>query len=36
MANYFETYEILGDALEDLQDWESYEADMAESDPWAE
>ena len=33
----FEYYEIMGDAIEDVQEWEDYEADMATNpydDPW--
>lgn len=28
--------EIMGDMLDNLQAWFDYEADLAESDPWAE
>jgi hypothetical protein len=28
--------EIMGDMLDNLQEWLDYEADLAESDPWAE
>lgn len=34
MATYFETYEIIGDALDDLRDWDNFEADLAEEYPW--
>lgn len=27
--------EAIADLLADLADWEAYEADLAESDPWA-
>ena len=27
--------EVIADLLADLADWEAYEADLAESDPWA-
>ena len=27
--------EIMADLLEELAEWEAYEADMAEGDPWA-
>lgn len=29
-------YEIMGDYYDELADWDAYEADMAEGDPWAE
>ena len=28
--------EIMGDMLDNLQEWLDYEADLAESTPWAE
>lgn len=28
--------EIMGDMLDNLQEWLDYEADLAESDPWVE
>ena len=28
-------WEVLGDAMEEVTEWEAYEADLAESDPWA-
>lgn len=30
-----EQFEIMGDALEALQEWLDFEADLAEGDPWA-
>lgn len=27
--------EIMGDMLDNLQEWRDYEADIAKSDPWA-
>ena len=35
MAMTIEYFEVMGDALDELRDWEAYEADLAESDPWA-
>ena len=32
MAMTMEYFEVMGDAL---GDWEAYEADLAEGDPWA-
>lgn len=32
---YNDTWEIIGDAMEDLQDWDNFVADM-ETNPWAE
>ena len=29
-------WEILGDAWEEATEWEAYEADLADGDPWAE
>jgi hypothetical protein len=34
MAMTTEYLEVMGDALDELSDWEAYEADLAESDPW--
>jgi len=35
MAMTIEYFETMGDALDELRDWEAYEADIADSDPWA-
>lgn len=35
MAMTMEYFEVMGDALDELRDWEAYEADLAEGDPWA-
>ena len=35
MAMTIEYFEVMGDALDELRDWEAYEADLAEGDPWA-
>lgn len=32
---YADQMEAIADLLADLADWEAYEADLAESDPWA-
>jgi hypothetical protein len=29
-------WEVLADAMEEVAEWEAYEADLAEGDPWAE
>ena len=29
-------WEVLADVMEEVAEWEAYEADLAESDPWAE
>ena len=37
MFNNFNTidgWEIMGDAIEEVAEWEEYEADTAECDPW--
>lgn len=37
MMNYYwkDALEIMGDALAEVAEWEAFEADMAEGDPWA-
>ena len=35
MATSIEMMEIWGDAMDELRDWEAFEADLAEGDPWA-
>ena len=35
MAMTMEYFEVMGDALDELRDWEAFEADLAEGDPWA-
>lgn len=32
--NAIDGWEIMGDAIEEVADWEEFEADTAESDPW--
>lgn len=29
-------WEVLADAMEEVAEWEAYEADLADGDPWAE
>lgn len=31
----FVDWEVLADAMEEVAEWEAYEADLAEGDPWA-
>lgn len=31
-----EYWEMLSDAIDEVADWEAYEADLAKGDPWAE
>ncbi len=31
-----EYFEIMGDAMDEIAEWLDFEADLAESDPWAE
>lgn len=33
---YRDWLEIIGDIMEDIEDWLNFEADLAEGDPWAE
>lgn len=35
IITYKDQLEIMADLLEELAEWEAYEADMAEGDPWA-
>lgn len=35
MAMSIEYFETMGDIFDEFHDWEAYEADLAESDPWA-
>jgi hypothetical protein len=28
-------WEVLADAIEEVAEWEAYEADLTESNPWA-
>lgn len=32
---YRDYLEIMGDAMDEIAEWLAYEADLAESDPWA-
>lgn len=31
----FVDWEVLADAMEEVAEWEAYEADLADGDPWA-
>ena len=31
-----EYFEIMGDAMDEVAEWLDFEADLAESNPWAE
>ncbi len=31
-----EQFEIMADAMEEVQEWLDFEADLASGDPWAE
>ena len=35
MATSIEMMEIWGDAMDEVQEWMDFEADIAESNPWA-
>lgn len=35
MAYTMEYFEMMGDAMDEVQEWLDFEADLAESNPWA-
>ena len=35
IITYKDQLEIMADLLDELAEWEAYETDMAEGDPWA-